>query len=247
MASTTPATLAVSLTQFNSATADFTAHYALDQCGNGFGGTDIQVPWSDFAAAVNDFIAVNKIRDSKTVALRFVHCYDGTDLYLRLQILTMTLRQGSNIYDLNDTPPSPVAWYRIDQNGINSTTDTELEDTSYLENFYYSSTVPCDAASQERLAGDGGTKFARNFVLAWGLQVSNLDGDNGNPQGASVNFAASAFFNSNLNLYQHCCIIYLREANGTALLNDVIGPVKYEGKGCDMATMCPPTCHVYQA
>jgi hypothetical protein len=238
-------TKAVTRSGFDTARSNFQNHYFLDQCDTNFDGQDIQIPWNDFADAVDSFIAQARC-NPMDVALRFVHCYDATNnyLYLRLQICTMVKQQNSgNVYDLVTTDSE---WYQIENGSMNSTTNTDLSDDDYLNNFYYCDAAACSPSTATQLATDGGTLFARNLVFPWGLQIAKLYTDNNSPKGASICFGACSFSNQGAGAaYQHGVVIYLRTEDGTELLNNTVSGAIYDCKGADMATICPPCCNVY--
>lgn len=237
--------LVVTQSGYNSARADFQSHYFLSDCDTDFGGQDLQIEWEAFAGPIEGFISKNKV-DPSNVALRFVYCYDDTNrnLYLRMQICTMTKRTNSNVYDLNATP---TEWYIITQEaGIESTSNNELSDDAYLNNFYYCDKEECSSNTLVKLADDDYALFARNLVFPWGLQISQLYPDNNSPAGAKVCFGASSFLNTGAGAsFQHTLVIYLRDSNGAELLNDYVGSSTYDNKGCDMGTQCPPCCNIY--
>jgi hypothetical protein len=238
-------TKAVTQANYTSARANFQSHYFIADCETSFDGQDIQMPWDDFAAAVESFIAQTQC-NADDVALRFVHCYDTANkcLYLRLQICTMAPQQNAgNIYDLVTTP---CEWYKIEAGSISTTTNTDLSDDDYLINFYYCDETPCSSGSCTRLADDGETEFARNLVFPWGLQITKLYTDNNSPKGATICFSACSFANQGSGAaYQHGLVIYLRNSNGAALLNNAVSGSVYNYKGADMSSICPPCCNIY--
>jgi hypothetical protein len=70
---------------------------------------------------------------------------------------------------------------------------------------------------------------------------------NGSPANASVCFGACSFATAGLGpvMFPHGMVIYLKNSNGEALLNNENYIVVFENKGCDVGTVCPPNCNVY--
>ena len=157
--------MVVNLTQYTAMRASFQEHYFLTDCDTDFGGQDIQVSWSSFNSAVQDFITDTGATPS-TVALRFVLCYDPNinEIFLRMQICTMTATNDPVVFNLDTTD---AAWYKI-QNGVavTTTTDTDLYDQNYLDYFYYCDSGECDPNTLVNLASDTGAEiFVQNIVF----------------------------------------------------------------------------------
>src|SRR5437868_6089064 len=106
----------ISLAEYEDGRDKFTSHYftAPSSEASDFFGQDFKVAFDDLNTAVETFCDDNDI-DPETVALRFVHCFDGNSnsLYMRMQICTMTFSgtvEGYNEYTLIT---EPCAWYEL--------------------------------------------------------------------------------------------------------------------------------------
>lgn len=240
--------MVITLSDYTAGTGNFSQSYFLANCDAGFSGQEQEIPWDSFQTEINNFITNNHCAPD-TVALRFVYCYDKNQsaLYLRMQILTMT-PVTPNTYNLN---PNPCAWYIIQNGAISSTQDTSLFDQNYLNNFYYCPTLGnCVPSQLQPLSSDqAGTMYARNVTFPWMIEVSQMYLDNGSPQGAYLCFAASAGGSPcpapSPIAYPHTLILYLKDKNGVALLNNQPAGMTFTSKGCDMGTICPICCNVY--
>jgi len=242
-----PNPMVVNLTQYNTMRTTFQAHYFLSNCGTGFGGQDIQISWSTFSGYVQAFITATGATAS-TVALRFVLCYDtgNAELYLRLQICTMTATNDPDIFDLDTTN---CAWYKIQGTSMTSSNVTNLYDQDYLDNFYYCASGTCNPNALVNLASDtGAVTYVRNVVFPWTQEVLEIDTDNGNPQGCKVCFAAISYAAGNASpavAYPHSLAVYMRKSDGTVLLDDTTYLREFKRKAGDFGTPCPPHCNVY--
>jgi hypothetical protein len=236
--------MVMTLDQFNLMRTNFQQHYFLSGCNSDFGGQDLQITWSSFYTVVQNFISTYSVA-ANTVAFRFVLCYDSAnnELYLRMQICTMT-STGSGTFSLNATP---CAWYIIDDGTINSTTDTDLYDQNYLNNFYYCASGTCDPSTLVNLASDtGDTIFVRNLVFPWSQEIAHLFTDNGSPSTGYIDFAAGSLAGtSSAVAYPHALVIYLCDSTGTPLLDNVTYSQQFKMKAGDMGTLCPANCNVY--
>lgn len=243
-----PNPMVITLDHFNLMRENFKRHYFLSQCNPNFGGQEIQVPWNAFSLAVFNFISANSV-DPNAVAIRFVHCYDvsGNVLYERMQILTMTPVQGHpHMFKLVD---SPCEWYKLVNGTIVPTTDTALFDQDYLNYFYYcTALLNCTPSSLENLAKDEpATKYARTVTMPWGLEISKLFTDNGSPQNATLCIDAVCHLTilPPAAHFQHGLALYLRNADGTPMLDNKTGSAPFYYKAADYGTMCPPDCSKY--
>ncbi len=236
--------MALTLAQYNTGVANFQAHYFLDQCSTGFTGQDIQISWSDFAGAVNSFINNNSL-DPASVALRFVFCYDASNinLYLRLQILTMTADPViPNQYNLN---ANPSVWYEITNGSIASTNDHSQMDSTFFNNFFYCSAAACSEGSLQSL-GAHSNKYTQNVIFPWSAEVEQMYADNNNPTGGNIGFTTSSFQAAEgaPTMYPETLVIYLTDAEGVKLIDNsqVAG---FQNKAADMSGLCPQYCHIY--
>ena len=236
--------MVVTLDHFNDMRTNFQQHYFLSNCNSSFGGQDIQISWSSFYNAVHNFMTAGGCA-ANAVALRFVLCYDTNSnaLYLRMQICTMT-SAGQGTYNL---VTSNCAWYVITNGSIATTTVTDLYDQNYLDNFYYCDSGTCSANTVVNLASDTSeTVFVRNLVLPWGLEVQKVYTDDGQPNNATICFAAVSPGNSSPAVtYPHSIAVYLRNGNGVALLDNTTYTQPFKNKAADFGTICPPNCNVY--
>jgi hypothetical protein len=238
--------MAVSLDALNTATGNFTQRYFVNQCSCSFQGQVVSVPWSSFSNAVNNFITSTGVA-ADTVAIRFVYCYDAAAncLYLRMQICTM---QPSTVNKTYFLVPNPSAWYSLNNGQVTATADSGLFDQPYLDNFYYCNSQICNPTTSQCLATDVmGTLYARNIVFPWSIEILQMYLDNNSPQGASINFAAGSFDHGTGAQLQfpQGLIIYLRDNNGTILVDNNSYQADFTMKACDMGTICPINCGVY--
>jgi hypothetical protein len=234
----------VSLEDFVSGRNNFQSRYYLAACNSDFGGQDIELSWAAFAGVISDFISNNSVAAS-SVALRFVYCYDGTGntFYLRMQICTMSQDPtAQNVYNLNS---SPVAWYVITNGSITSTTVTTTSDSAYLNNFYYCSSDSCSSQTLQKL-GDAPSNYTQNIVFPWSAELNQMYIDNSSPTGATICFASCAYPSQSAATcsYPHNLVIYLRDHNGDAMMNNTKSS-DFCMKGADCGTMCPSICDVY--
>ena len=241
-----PNPMVITLDHFNTMRENFKQHYFLSQCNANFGGQDIQIPWPSFALAVQNFIQ-DTHANPNNVALRFVLCYDTqkNELYLRLQICTMIASaKQPNTFILDTTK---CAWYTIANGSIAPTGVTDLFDQNYLNSFYYCEANICSPASLINLASDkDATRFVRNIVFPWTAELEKIYNDNGTPPNASVCFAAaSEVKGSPVVTYPHTLAIYLRQGDGTMMIDNKEYPVEFKMKAGDMGTLCPSVCAVY--
>jgi hypothetical protein len=229
---------------------NFKKHYFLAACNPIFGGQDIAISWDSLNNAVNTFCSTYTINPS-TVALRFVYCYDPnmTSLYLRVQLCTMVPQPGppTSIYNLVDTQ---CAWYQITQGSLVPTQDTNLDDSVYLNNFYYCDNHDmCNTATLQQLSSDGGVVFARTVTFPWIAEILQMYIDNGSPSGATISFGSCSYVKksdgSTETIWPHGLVLYLSDYEGNAFLNNEQYIVLFANKGCDMGTLCPPHCNVY--
>jgi len=236
--------MAITLDQYNTGIANFQAHYFLDHCSTSFTGQDTQMNWSDFAGAVNSFIATNNVTPAD-VALRFVFCYDAgnTNLYLKVQILTMTAdTQIAGQYDLND---NPSVWYTITPNGLVSTTDHALMDSTFFNNFYYCDAASCTENSLQPLSANSGN-YSQNIVFPWIAEVAKMYADNSSPTGSKIGFTLCSYQAAQGApvAFPETLVIYLTDANGAKLIdNNTANGLQM--KAADMGTLCPFVCDVY--
>ncbi len=238
--------MVVDLNRFNKMRKRFTKHYFLENCDPNFGGQEIQVPWNSFSLAVVSFISTYEV-DPDSVAIRFVHCYDKDHkvLYERMQILTLSpIANEPRQFAINDTP---CTWYELANSTINTTTDTDLFNTTYLESFYYCSAKVCTIKTAECLADDTqAVKYARTATVPW-LELSALYTDNSSPSNATLCLDAGCRCTKNVPSvkYQHTILFYLRDEYGVPLLNNEKGAYPFTNKAADMSTLCPVKCGVY--
>ncbi len=237
--------MVVTLDQFNNMRTYFQQRYFLSGCNTSFGGQDIQIPWSAFSTAVHNFMSASGCV-ATAVALRFVLCYDpnANALYLRMQICTMAPSGTPNTYNLNT---GTCAWYSISDAGLATTTVTDLYDQNYLDYFYYCDSPVCDPSTSINLASDtGATTYVRNVVFPWGQEVQKVFADDGLPTNASICFAAGSYSKVSPSLADpHTLAIYLRDKNGTPLLDNVPYNQPFKNKAADVGTLCPPHCDMY--
>ncbi len=237
--------MVITLEHFDKMRAHFKHHYFLSGCNSKFGGQDIQVPWSSFALVVENFIKSTGAAPG-TVALRFVLCYDTNKnaLFLRMQICTMTPSGQPRTFDLDTTN---AAWYTIEDGSLAPTAITDLFDQNYLDNFYYCDTGVCDPNTLVNLASDtAGAVFVRNLVFPWIQEVRKIFVDNGAPAGAILNFAAGSHDKTSPVLaHPHTLLVYLRQKDGTQMLDNVVYDLEFQMKAGDVGTLCPPNCGVY--
>ncbi len=239
----------IDMTDYLTGRSNFRAHYYLAACNNVFGGQDIDINWADFNTAVNNFITTNGA-DPALVAIKFVYCYDiaANTLYLRMEIMTMVPSQivGINEYDLI---PTPNAWYKITQGSIVTTTNTDPYSNEYLNSFYYCDAPVCDPSSAQQLSSDLGQVYARTVTFPWQSEILQMYTDNGSPEGAQLSLGACSYVkkgeSGTLDIFPHGLVLYLKDSTGAPMLNDTQYVVLFENKGCDMGTLCPPSCNVY--
>ncbi len=239
--------MAVTLDQYELGRSNFQACYFLSSCNTEFGGQEIGIPWSSLSDAVNDFITDNSVAAS-SVALRLVYCFDGSSqaLYLRMQILTMTLQTGSStIYDLNQ---SPSVWYQISSDGLATTTDTSLSNSAYLNKFFYCPAVTCSSETVQQLSADASI-YAQYAVFPWEAEVQKLYVDNGSGTDMTIVFAACSFAGlaTDAVLYPHTLVLYLKNSSGDKMLDNIQSKSSnsFSMKGADMASICPLCCNLY--
>jgi hypothetical protein len=238
--------LAVSLSQYNTARSDFQQRYYLESCDTLFSGQDLRLSWASFSAAITAFITVNSL-DAANIALRFVYCYDASSkaLYLRMQIMTMTadaVRPG--IYNLNTTP---CVWYELTDHSIVGTTNSNLYDQPYLDNFYYCNANICSELRLQNLATDIlAEKYARMVTFPWSMELLQMYLDNDSPSDATICFAASSFASSTACAFPHTLVIYLRNSDNVSLM-DNNAATGFEMKGADCGTICPDGCGICQS
>jgi hypothetical protein len=236
----------ISLSAYQAGRTNFQQHYFLDNCNTQFDGREVVIASSDFIAAIDNFIK-NSSADPDTIALRFVHCYDpGLNiLYLRMQICTMYPNpNNATIYILDTTY---CEWYEIKGGTITGTSVTDLYDTNYLNYFYYCATGSCSRNDVQQLAADTQeVKYARNVVLPWGLEISLMYQQNGDPVDGYISFGAASYYTPNGPIaYQHTLYVSLQDSQKNPMMDDNIYQDPYEMKGCDLATVCPICCGVY--
>ncbi|MES2703440.1 MAG: hypothetical protein V4649_12425 [Bacteroidota bacterium] len=234
--------MAVTLSQFKQAQADFQAHYFLADCGTNFGGQSITLSWSALQTEVTAYMNATGARADE-VALRFVICFDGQNLYLRMEICSMVY-QSPNNYSLDSSQSS---WFAINANGLNPTNDTDLFNVTYLSDFYYCDAVQCSAASLEQLSSDTAElKYVRNIVMPWGLEILLMY--NANPTAAYITFNAASFYKGGASGspgvdWPHVLVLYLENENNEVLMDDKGYTDSFAMKGCDMGSLCPATCN----
>jgi len=240
----------ISLAEYEAGRANFVASYFLNDCNTAFGGQDFDVPWANFYSAVTGFISTYGV-DPATVALRFVYCYDtaANALYLRMQILTMTADEG--VPDTFNLVPTQCAWYKLENGAITSTSITSLSDPNYLNYFYYCAEPTCTEATSQNLAADiTDTLYARTVTFPWAAEVLAMYTDNGLTGDGSICFGATSYVDGGEGAlspieYPHGMVIYLKDADGNALIDNNTEIVLFHNKGCDMGTLCPPCCDIY--
>jgi hypothetical protein len=234
--------MAVSLSDYTAARTLFQEHYFLAECNTDFGGQEQLVPWSDLQTEVDTYITANSIT-ADDVALRFVHCYNvgSNALYLRVQLCTLVLVSGDH-YTLDTTNS---AWYEINAGGLSSTSDTDLYNTAYLENFYYCDASTCSNNTLENLALDTTEeKYVRNIVFPWGKEI--LPMYDANQDVESIGFGACSFTGQNSGVvYPHTLTLFLLDSNKNKLMDDNTYTNPFEMKGCDLGTICPTCCDCY--
>lgn len=234
--------MAITLSQYTAARSLFQQHYFLADCDTDFGGQEVYISWSDLQTEVDDYIQKNNVA-ANDAALRFVLCYSPSDniLYLRMQICTLALVTPDH-YSL-DTSSS--VWYEIKGDQINTTQDTSLSDSDYLNSFYYCDAAQCDKSSLVNLASDTSEEiFVRNLTFPWGLEILEMYNDNQNVE--YISFGASSFANSTPSVaYPHTLVLFLMDSNKDKLLDNTPYPNTFEMKGCDIATLCPVCCNCY--
>ena len=238
--------MVVTLDHFDAMRLHFKEHYFLKNCDKAFKGQDIKISWSSFSLAVSNFIAATGTA-ADSVALRFVHCYDDktNSLYLRLQICGMKATADPKVFNLDTTG---ATWYTIENGTIAPTGDNTLEDQNYLNYFYYCDAVICDPKTAENLATDKtATKYVRNVVFPWGLEIMKMYADNGSPANGYICFAAGSHKDAKAGvLFPHTIVMYLCKHDGAPMLDNTPDPNKpFRNKACDMGTMCPNNCSVY--
>lgn len=237
-----PNPMVVNLDAFNAGRNNFRQQYFLDQCNTSFGGQETTVSWSAISNAVSQFIGSTGC-SAETVALRFVHCYDPTmnSLYLRMQICTMEASGTPNVYNL---VTDPCAWYQIYNGQLTTTTDTTLRDDNYFTYFYYCTSAPCSEETLQNLADDT-SLYVCNQVLPWSIEIQKMFSDNNGPQGAILCFAACSYAQSSGVGFPHALYVFLRNAQGVAMIDNQTYPNAFQMKACDMGTLCPAHCDVY--
>ena len=241
-----PNPMVITLDHFNKLREHFKQHYFLSNCNANFGGQDIQIPWNSFAFIVQNFIASTQAKPDR-VAFRFVHCFDSqkNELYLRLQLCTMVQDPAKPTYFKLDT--TKCEWYTIEDGSIAPTGVTDLYDQNYLNNFYYCEADICSVTTLVNLASDkDATKFVRNQVFPWTQELYCLFTDNSNPQNTTICFAAGAHEGASPAVkYPHNLVIYLRQKDGTPLMDNTIYNLEFQMKAADYSTLCPSVCNVY--
>lgn len=247
----------ISLEEYNQGRHQFKEHYFYTAAESEFGGQNIDANWDDLQNAVANYITATGTPDSE-VALRFVHCFDSIPgdptpghLYMKMQICKMVLSAEtpppgmSQVYNLDTTG---AMWYEIKNNVFTLIPGGSLDNTDYLDNFYYKPD-PAGAGIEQLAAMPN--KFVTNLVLPWQQEVQLMYLENNSPIGAGVHFAACTYHQpmphySNV-YWPHGMVIYLSDSQGNCLNNhdDVI--CMFHNKGADLATLCPPRCNVYIA
>jgi hypothetical protein len=238
----------ISLTEFEQGRTNFEAcYFAGDSTEDmDFRGQDFAFQFSDLNDAVTNFCTDHSI-DPGIVALRFVHCYDSDldYLYMRMQICTLVNEEevaGRQKFQLSTIAS---AWYEIRNGVFTATTTDDLEDTAYLNNFYYLN-VPTDPNSLQKLA-DYPDKFVRNITYPWESEVLLMFQDNDSPAGAEIHIASCSYNEPVIDpnvTYPHGNVMYLSVGTHDYLENGS-SIVIFHNKGCDDGTPCPPNCNVY--
>lgn len=239
--------MVITQAEYNEGRINFKNHYFLENCNTLFGGQDIVLPWDELNTAVNDFMLNT---DTEQPALRFVYCYstDKLRMYLRLQLCKMeevAAIAGTYALLMKDS-----VWYKIDDGQMVATPDHQLYDELYLDQFYYCDASECSNQTVQQLSADETESlYTRNITFPWFQEVVAMYEGNGSPEDAYICFGACSYVNgSDGNApveFPHGLVLYLRNSNGEAMLNNENELVIFSNKGCDMGTQCPPTCNVY--
>lgn len=186
------------------------------------------------------------------VALRFVHCFSVPEeaLYYRLQICRLVPSTdppppgASAVYDLDTLN---AKWYEVKNNSFVPTLNTTLAGLPYLNNFYYKDEPQ---ATTMQCLTDGPDTYVKNLTLPWEQEIKLMYMENGSPVDATINFAASSYIEppeySNV-MWPHGMIAYLKDSQGTLLLDNEDYISIFHNKGADMSALCPPHCGVYIA
>jgi hypothetical protein len=237
----------VTLDRFTKMRENFMSHYFLANCNPNFGGQEIQVPWNSFSLAIHNFMNSTEVAPKNT-AMRLVHCYDAAQnvLYVRMQVLAMEPIQGEPRKFLLIEDPS--AWYQLANGTIVPTTDTELYDNTYFDNFYYCNTPEnCNPSTLAPLSDDAdGTIYTRTVTVPW-LEMRQLFADNRRPANATLCIDASCRLTQNDPecTFQHGLVCYLRKHDGTPMLDNDEAVRPFQNKAADFGTLCPDNCGVY--
>ncbi len=242
----------IDLQEYYDGRDNFHLHYYFTTTEAAFGGQVIDVQWADLQNAVNQYMAATG-KLPEDVALRFVHCFEPAPaghLYLRMQVCSLVASQvppppgGSQVYDLDTTGS---LWFELKHGAVTPTTDESLEGIEYLQNFYYK----IDPQSQEmECLIDGPTKYVKNLVLPWGMEILQMYIQNGSPEGGGIHFASCSYTTTPAYanvMWPHGMVIYLSNSSGEPLLDNGNYLTIFHNKGADMATMCPPNCNIYIA
>lgn len=238
--------MVISLSDYKQGRINFENHYFLADCNSDFGGQDVAIPWDTLAAHVDSFIIDNETSD---VAVRLVYCYNTVDcaMYLRAQICRMEeTEQMANTFLLVD---EMSRWYTITEGDMVATQDNSLYDPAYFDNFYYCGDDVCDVNTLQPLNTDvDGELYAKCITFPWTQEILKMYDQNGRPEDASICFGATSYArpveNSTVK-YPHGIVMYLLDKRGKPMLNDRNYIVRFENKGCDYGTLCPPVCSVY--
>lgn len=239
----------INLEDYENGRANFSLHYYYTEMEAAFTRDVIDVPWNSLQAAVDNYVLETSVPENE-VALRFVHCFDTVNhaLYYRLQICQMVLSSTPPppgtlaVYDLVTTG---AKWYDVKNYTLSPTLHTSLGNAPYLNNFYYKDEP--QATTMQRLM-DGPGIYVKNLTLPWAQEIKLMYQENGSPVDATINFAASSYIEppqySNV-MWPHGMIAYLKDSEGTLLLDDESYVSIFHNKGADLATQCPPNCNIY--
>lgn len=241
----------ISLDAFKHGRANFSLHYFYTDTASEYTGDVIQIQWEALQNAVTNYMTVNSVPENQ-VALRFVHCFDlaQESLYMRLQICRMVPSTTppppgtSMVYDLISTG---AKWYEIKQDSFAPTVVTTMENTEYLNNFYYKEEP--QAATMQVLSS-GPAKYVKNLTMPWASEVKLMYEENGSPINAWLNLASCSYMESPVYsnvLWPHGLVLFLSDDTNDPYLDNDDSIVVFHNKGADMATVCPPTCNVYNA
>lgn len=241
----------ISLEAYENGRANFSLHYYYTETEASFSGDVVEVPWNDLQTAVSNYVLSAGVPENE-VALRFVHCFSAAEetLYYRMQICRLVLSTeppppgASAVYDLDTTG---ATWYELKNGVFDTTNTTTLHSLPYLNNFYYKEEP--QSATMERLI-DGPTVYVKNLTLPWEQEIKLMYAENGNPVGATINFAATSYIEppeySNV-MWPHGMVAYLKDSEGVAFLDNEDYISLFHNKGADFTTLCPPNCGNYIA